>query len=76
MRRVGGNPQVAGEGEFETAAKADAVDDRHTRPRLGREPREDCAARGAESRDLLRGHAVQLLETGDVGPGKKGALPR
>ena len=75
MRRVGGDPQIAGKGEFETAAEADAVDDRHARPRLGREPREDRAARRAQSLDLLRGHAVQPLETGDVGPGKKRALP-
>ena len=76
LRRVGGDPQVAGEGEFETAAEADAVDDRHARPRLGRKPREDRAARRAQSLDLHRGHAVQSLEAGDIGPGKKRALPR
>ena len=75
MRRIGGDPQIAGEAEFETAAEADAVDDRHARPRLGREPREDRAARCAQSLDLLRGHAVQPLESGDVGPGKKRAFP-
>ena len=71
MARVCGDTQVAGKGKFETASEAGAVDDRHARPWLRREPREKGTARLAQLLDFLRRQGMQSFQAGHVGTGEK-----
>jgi len=73
---IGGHPEVAGQGQLQTAAEADAVDDRHRGPGQPRQPGEERSARVAQPGDLRLGQAANLVEPRHVGTGEEGSGAR